>query len=177
MFLCILAMVNTLLTRRERAAVRGKPRPAPALDGIRRADWVGRPNAARRLAAVLADRGEVAYCVGDANARGSADHRADAREAIRMRSAKILDAAFRYLGDGRICDRSLHRLRLLLARNVRLPRRFAVHVDETGDVRRAVAVWRRGLLVGVRLHERPPADALKASDLAALRARYYGIPD
>jgi hypothetical protein len=147
------------------------------LDGIRRADWAGRPAAARRLGARLANRGEVAYCVGDVNDPPASDRRVDRREAIRMRSAKLLDAAFQYVCDCRICDRSLHGLRLMLALNVRLPRRFAVHIDETGDVRRAVAVWRRGLLVGVRLHERPPASALKASDLFALRARYYGILD
>ena len=118
-----------------------------------------RPDAARRLGAALAERGEVAYCVEGADERGAKDRRADAREPTRMRSAKLLDAAFRYLCDCRICDRSLNGLKILLARNIRLPWRFAVHIDETGDVRRAQAAWRRGLLVGVRLHERPPSGA------------------
>ncbi len=118
------------------------------LDGVKTANWTTRPNAARRLGSALAERGEVAYCVEE---RSWKDRRADAREPTRMRSAKLLDAAFRYLCDGRICDRSLNGLKILLARNVRLPWRFAVHIDETGDVRRARAAWRRGLLVGVPL--------------------------
>ena len=176
MIICIMAMVNAALTLRPSARPSGRSSTALVFEGIRRTHWTARPKAARRLGAVLADRCEVAYCVGALDGQRG-DRRSDARDVRRMRSAKLLDAAFRYLCDCRICDASLDGLRLLLARNVRLPGRFAVHIDETGDVRRAVAVWRRGLVVGVRLHERPPPGAMKACDLIALRARYYGMPD
>ncbi len=45
----------------------------------------------------------------------------------------------------------------MLARSIRLPRRFAARIDESGGVRRAMAVWRPGLRLDVRLVERPPA--------------------
>ena len=175
MFLCILQMVNALLTHRREGAGRRYRSAATMLDGVKSANWTMRPEAARRLGAALAERGEVAYWVGGVDERSRKDRRDNAREPMRMRSAKLLDSAFRYLCDGRICDHSLNGLKILLARNVRLPWRFAVHIDETGDVRRARAAWRRGLLVGVRLHERPPIGAVKPSDLFALRARYYGV--
>jgi len=56
-------MVNVVLRCRREAPVAPR-RAAPLLDGIRRTDWAGRPALARRLGAVLADRGEVAYCEG-----------------------------------------------------------------------------------------------------------------
>jgi len=62
MILCILEMVNVAL-RPRKATAAASPRPAPLLDGIRRADWTARPDLARRLGAVLAARGEIAYCV------------------------------------------------------------------------------------------------------------------
>ena len=62
MILCILEMVNVVLRPRATAAA-ASPRPAPLFDGTRRADWTERPELARRLGAVLAARGEVAYCV------------------------------------------------------------------------------------------------------------------
>jgi hypothetical protein len=63
----MISMVNIALTERERAAARA-PGPAPLLDGVQRADWTTRPDAARRIGAALADRGEVAYCDGNAEA-------------------------------------------------------------------------------------------------------------
>ena len=170
-------MVNAVLSRRGQVPVRRNRAPEPLLDGVKRAECSGRPDIARRLGPVLAERGEVAYWIVAGGQERLGDRRVGARGAMRMRSAKLLDAAFRYLCDCRICDRSLDGLRLLLARNVRLPRRFAVHIDESGDVRRARAVWRRGLFVGVRLHEPPPSGAVKPNELFALRARYYGILD
>jgi hypothetical protein len=56
-----------------------------------------------------------------------------------------------------------------------LPRRLAVHIDESGEVRRAIVAWRRGPVVGVRLYER--ASGMKPCDRFALRERYYGILD
>jgi hypothetical protein len=139
MFLCILEMVNALLTYRREGVVGSNRDPAPMLDGVKSANWTTRPEAARRLGSALAERGEVAYWVGSVDERSWKDRRAYARAPMRMRSAKLLDAAFRYLCEGRICDRSLNGLKILLTRNIRLPWRFAVHIDETGDVRRARA--------------------------------------
>jgi hypothetical protein len=83
MFLCILEMVNAVLNARREAAVRRNrapaPAPAPLLDGVKRANWTTRPDAARRLGSALAERGEVAYCVGGVEKRSRRDRRADAR--------------------------------------------------------------------------------------------------
>ncbi len=151
-------------------------------DGVKREGWCVRPAAARNLGAALALRGEVAYWVAPAAEaqRASADFRemrASRRERMRLRSAKLLDAAYRFLCECRIYDRSLNGLRVLLARNVRLPTALAVHVDETSEVRRARMMWRRGLMLGVRLYEPAPHGALRLSDRIALRERYYGILD
>ncbi len=50
-----------------------------------------------------------------------------------------------------------------------------MHVDETGEIRCAKIVWRRGLHVGLRLHEH--ASGVKPCDRYALKERYYGILD
>jgi hypothetical protein len=180
MFLCILEMVNAVLSRRRPASARREHAPTPLLEGIKREDWRARPGAARRLGAALAERGEVAYWVVPHGGTGKdrrSDQRASSREQMRLRSAKLLDAAYRFICDCRIRDRSLHGLKLALARNIRLPRRVAVHIDETSEVRGAKVVWRQGLVIGVHLCERAPASALKPWDRFALRERYYGILD
>jgi len=150
-------------------------------EGIRRSDWRTRPDAARKLAFELAQRGEVAYWVEpldrDSASRNRADQRGGAREMLRLRSAKLLDAAYRFVCECRICDRSVNGLRLALGRNVGLPSPLAVHIDETGEVRRAKVVWRRGPIIGVRLYDAAPAGALKASERFALRQRYYAVPN
>jgi len=181
MFLCILEMVNAMLNRRGQGDSRRERASSPMLEGIRRDDCRVRPADVRRLGAALAERGEIAYWV-DSPAGGAAqkprgEQRASAREQLRLRSAKVLDAAYRFVCECRICDRSLHGLRLALTRNIRLPRRMSVHIDETGEVRSAKLVWRRGLVVGVHLRERAPSTVLKPWDRYALRERYYGIRD
>jgi hypothetical protein len=167
MFLCILEMVNTVLSRRRTDAVRGDRAPAPLLDGIRRADWTARPDAARRLGALLAERGEVAYSVAGADAQPAADRRVHAGFSMRLRPAKRLGATLRYLRCDRVLDRWLDDLRRLRPRNLGLPRRLAAPIDETRCVRRPRAGSRQGLLVGVRLRERPPAAAPMSSGLIA----------
>ena len=123
--------------------------------------------------------GEVGHRVlasgGSPKAGRGGDRRADAREPMRLRSAKLLDPAFRFISECRICDRSKRGLRIALARNLRLPWRFAVHFDETGEIRCATTVWRRGLTIGVRLYGH--ASGIKPCDRIALRERYYGILD
>jgi hypothetical protein len=180
MFLCIWEMVNAVLNGRRPVGGRRERPPSLILEGIRREDCrTRRPDATRKLGAVLAERGEVAYWIVAQGPRQNrhSEQRASSRERMRMRSAKLVDAAYRFICECRICDRSLNGLRLALARNIRLPRRMSVHIDETGEVRGARVVWRQGLVIGVRLHDRAPATALKPWDRYALRERYYGILD
>ena len=170
-------MVNANLSGRAR---RRHLRPAcRTLEGVRHDGRRMRPDEARKIGEQLAARGEIAYWILSfdvgRNGMRRRDLRADARERMRMRSAKILDGAFQFLCECRICDRSLDGLRLALARDVPLPRRLAVHIDETGEVRCAKVVWRRGLVIGIRLYEH--ASSMKPCDRFALRERYYGILD
>jgi hypothetical protein len=164
---------------RRPSASRGDP-PAPVLVGIKRQDWRAQSEAAVKLGRKLASRGEIAYCVvsddGVSTADKSADLRAQPRERNRLRSAKLLDGGCRFLSEGRICDRSRDGLRLALARDVTLPPRLAVHIDETSEVREAKIIWRRGSTIGVRLQGTLPADAMNASRRSALKERYYAIP-
>jgi hypothetical protein len=154
---------------------------APMLLGIKRQDWRARPEATRGLGRKLAGRGEIAYWVvsddGRSPADQSADLRAHPRERSRLRSAKLLDGAYRFLCEGRICDRSRNGLRLALARDIVLPSQLAVHIDETSEVREAKVIWRRGSTIGIRLHSAAPADALRPCDRRALKERYYAIPN
>jgi hypothetical protein len=172
-------MVNEALTRRPSAPAAAGGAGQATLRGIKREDWRPRPEAARRLGHELARRGEIAYWPVSPGRRPPegerADQREEARERARLRSAKLLDGAYRFVCEGRICDRSRDGLRVALARRIPLPRRLAVHIDETCEVREAKVVWRRGSTIGIRLEEAAPADALRPCDRYALRERYYAI--
>src|SRR5271170_2670239 len=174
---CINEMVNAVLTRRGSGQA---PDGRAELLGVKQGDWRARPQSALRLGRKLALRGEVAYWAvspeRNAPEAKRGDQRRGLRKPARLRSAKLLDAAYRFVCEGRICDRSRDGLRLALARDIGLPPRLAVHIDETGEVRGARIVWRRWPTIGVRRDEAAPADALKASDRHALRRRYYAIP-
>jgi hypothetical protein len=139
-----------------------------------------RPDAARQLGRELARCGKVAYWVVSPEEKAPegkrGDQRVGPRQPTRLRSAKLLDAAYRFVCETRICDRSRDGLRLALARDIVLPPRLAVHIDETGEVRNARVIWRRGPTIGVRLHAAAPVEALRPSDRYALRERYYAIP-
>jgi hypothetical protein len=148
-------------------------------EGIKRQDWRIRPEAALKLGRKLAGRGEIAYWVaspGGPPAGERADQRRYARERTHLRSAKLLDGSYRFLCEGRICDRSRAGLRFALARDIALPPRLAVYIDETSEVRDAKLVWRRGATVGLRLQETAPADAPRPCDRYALKERYYAVP-
>jgi hypothetical protein len=171
-------MVNKVLTRRDSSsAFSGQA----TLDGVKRGDWRARPEGARGLGRKLAERGEIAYWVVSPERRGPeskrADQRHDSRQRVRLRSAKLLDGVYRFVCEGRIYDRSRDGLRLALARDIILPSRLAVHIDETSEVREAKVVWRRGSMIGVRLDEPASAGALSASQRRALKERYYAIPE
>ncbi len=177
---CIYEMVNAVLTRRRSGQARRSPATAAVLFGMKRQDWRARPRTALKLGRELALRGEVAYWPvspeGKAPEGKRQNQRRSPREPARLRSVKVLDAAYRFVCEGRVCDRSRDGLRLALARDIGLPPRLAVHLDETGEVRDARVVWRRGAAIGVRLHGAAPADAVRATDRYALRQRYYAIP-
>lgn len=158
-----------------------RPTQAPAahrqalLQGIKREDWRAGPDAALKLGRELARRGEIAYwAVSPGGQR--AEQRTDPRERTRLRSAKLLDGAYRFLCEGAIRDRSRHGLRLALARDIALPLELKVHIDETAQVRDATVIWRRGATIGIRVGKAAPADALRPSDRYALRERYYAVP-
>ena len=174
-------MVNETLNRAFAEVGKQGDTHGPMLLGVERGDWRARPEAALKLGRKLAGRGEVAYRVVSREGRlpenKRANDRAHARERTRLRSAKLLDDAYRFLCEGRICDRSRNGLRLALALDVSLPPQLAVHIDETSEVREAKVIWRRGSTIGLRLHSTAPAAALTASQRYALRERYYAIPD
>src|SRR5271170_1957466 len=174
---CINEMVNAVLTRRGPGQA---PKGRAELLGVKRRDWPARPQAALRLGRELALCGEVAYWVvspeKDALESKRRDQRGGLRKPARLRSAKLLDGSYRFVCEGRICDRSRDGLRLALAQDVPLPPRLAVHIDETSEVREAKVIWRRGSTIGIRLHSAAPADALRPCDRHALRERYYAIP-
>ena len=174
-------MMNETLNRAFAEVGKQGDTHGPMLHGVERRDWCARPEAALKLGRRLAGRGEVAYWVvlpeGCPPESKRANNRAHARERTRLRSAKLLDDAYRFLCEGRICDRSRNGLRLALALDVSLPPQLAVHIDETSEVREAKVIWRRGSTIGLRLHSTAPAAALTASQRYALRERYYAIPD
>jgi len=170
-------MINETLMRQDSA--RASSRQA-AFEGIKRQDWRAQPEAALKVGRKLAGRGEIAYWVVSPEGRPLDGKRADQREnprrRVRLRSAKVLDGAYRFVCEGRICDSSREGLRLALARDIALPPRFAVHIDETAQVREAELIWRRGSIIGVRLRSAAPENALRPSDRYALSERYYAIP-
>ena len=174
-------MINEVSHQARRPAANHGGAQAPMLLGIKRQAWRARPEATRGLGRKLAGRGEIAYWVvsddGRSPAGKSADLRADPRERNRLRSAKLLDGAYRFICDGRVCDRSRNGLRLALARDIALPPQLAVHIDATSEVRDAKVIWRRGSTIGIRLHSAALADALRPCDWHALKERYYAIPN
>jgi hypothetical protein len=159
---------------------RRSPASDAVLAGVKREDWRARPEAAWKLGRKLAERGEIAYCVITCEPHPPRDRRVDRRanprESTRLRSVKVLDGAYRFLSEARICNRSSDGLRLVLARDIALPCILAVHVDETSEVREAKVVWRRGSTIGIRLNSAAPANALKPCDRYALKERYYAVP-
>jgi hypothetical protein len=174
-------MADRTPDRKRRSAASGDNANAPVLVGIKRQDWRAQSETARGIGRKLAERDEIAYWVvsddGRASSDKSANLRAHPRQRTRLRSAKLLDGSYRFLCEGRICDRSRDGLRLVLARDVTFPSGLAVHIDETSEVRDAKIIWRRGPTVGVRLQGEVPADAMTASRRSALKERYYAIAD
>jgi hypothetical protein len=172
-------MINEALTRTSPSPA-NHGAPQAMLQGVKRQDWRARPEAARNVGLKLAGRGEIAYWVIPPDGRRSGverdEQRRRPRQRMRLRSAKVLDGAYRFLCEGRICDRSCDGLRLALLRDIALPARLAVHIDETAEVREASVIWRRGSTIGIRLDAAAPPGAMRPCDRYALKERYYAIP-
>ncbi len=150
-----------------------------SFEGVRAPDRRDDPDYLRKLAR----RGQVSYSVVESDPQpqaavnGRPDHRGSGRRRTRLRSGKILDQANKFLCDCLIHDRSTTGLRLALPRGAELPAQFHVHDDETGHIDPVALVWRRGAVVGVRFTPDAGPVSVKPSDRAALRGRYYAVPD
>jgi hypothetical protein len=135
-------------------------------------------------AASLARQGVVTYSVTtvqpqapqrrDGNGK---EARRQARARVRLRSAKVIDANNVFLCEALVQDRSPGGMRLLLARNVGLPKRFGVYDDLSGDVATAALAWRRGQTLGVRIQRDGPPSPMTPAQMAALAGHYYAMRD
>jgi hypothetical protein len=151
------------------------------LEGIRRDRWSEKTSLARALASSLARNGKVAYRVeanpgnSESNAPGRREMRASERRRSRLSSAKLLDSSGRFLCECLVHDRSSSGLRLKLMKNVSLPNRYLLYDDETNEINVVSTVWRRDSLLGVR--RTAESASVKESMRAALRGRYYAVPN
>jgi hypothetical protein len=154
---CIYEMVNAVLTRRGSGQARRGPAGGEARPRTRAA------RRGRQLGRVAGKESAGGQARGRAQARAPALGPASRRDvSLRLRRPDLRPVSRRFAPRAD----AQHRL----------PLRLAVHIDETGEVRDARIIWRRGPTIGVRLDEPAPADALKASDRYALRRRYYAVP-
>ena len=135
-------------------------------------------------AASLARQGVVTYSVATAEApatlRGDGkgkEARAQARARVRLRSAKVIDINNVFLCEALVQDRSADGMRLLLARNVGLPKRFGVYDDLSGEVVTTTLAWRRGQTLGLRVQRHGAPSPMTPAQKAALSGRYYGMRD
>jgi hypothetical protein len=150
------------------------------LDGVRlRTSFgLGRPSARS-----LARRSLVSYQIieepaqAEASAEPPKEKRSMARRRVRLRSGKLLDQHNKFICECLLRDQSAQGLCLLLTKNVGLPARYLLHDDDSGSVEAVVTMWRRGALLGVRYCSASRPAALKASDRASLRGKYYAILD
>lgn len=135
-------------------------------------------------AASLARQGVVTYSVTTAeppaplsrDGKGK-EARAQARARVRLRSAKVIDANNVFLCEALVQDRSADGMRLLIARNIGLPKRFGVYDDLSGEVATTTLVWRRGQTLGLRIQRHGPPSPMTPARKTALSGRYYGMRD
>ena len=135
------------------------------------------------MAKSLASRSLVSYEIvappsGDPSTAGKPkEKRSSARRRLRLRSAKLLDSQTAFICECLVRDQSAQGLCLKLMRNVGLPARCVLYDDETESLNVVTTIWRRGSLVGVRYCPTSTPVSIKESDRAALRGRYYAVPD
>ena len=137
----------------------------------------------RLLGKSLARRNLVSYEVAatapdEARAEEARNEkRSSARRRVRLRSGKLLDQNNKFLSECLMRDQSAQGVRLDLARNVGVPARCHLYDDETGAIDCVDTMWRRGGSVGMRYRPLSKPIAIRDSDLASLRDRYYAIAD
>ena len=168
MFLCMVQMVNAVLMLPRKARGPAPPaRLARCSTGSGAQDWTRSPALARRLGALLAARGEIAYWVvgcGRSRAASRGASAPPAREQTRLRSAKLLDAAHRFVCECRIRDRSKGGLRLRPRATSIAAAHGGAH-DETGrGARRERSSGGRGSVIGVVCTNALLRRALKPTD-------------
>jgi hypothetical protein len=153
------------------------------LEGVRVGHWRAPPGLKRLVSKSLARRSLISYEVVEPPAdeapvaeRG-AERRSNARRRLRLRSAKLLDSQNRFICECLVRDESAQGLCLKLMKNVGLPTRYRLYNDETGALSVVATIWRRSEMLGVRYCPTSKPVAIRESDRAALRGRYYAIRD
>ena len=153
------------------------------LEGVRSRRWPAPPGLKRLMAKSLARRSLVSYeeltppPADEPTADAPSEKRLSARRRLRLRSAKLLDTQNAFICECLVRDQSAHGLCLKLMKNVGLPARCHLYDDETGVINVVATMWRRDTLLGVRYCPTATPVTMKASDLAALRDRYYAVSD
>ena len=154
------------------------------LHGVRSSRWPASPALKRLMARSLARRDLVSYEIITTAPSDSApvevatrEKRSSARRRLRLRSAKLIDVQNVFLCECLVRDQSAQGLCLKLLKNVGLPTRCHLYDDETGAIEVVTTMWRRDTLLGIRYCMSATPVALKESDRAALRGRYYAVPD
>jgi hypothetical protein len=102
------------------------------------------------------------------------EKRREQRRRTRLRAGKILDRRNRFLTDATIFDRSCGGLRLRLPLDFDVPDLFHFFDEEIESIFVARVAWRNRLVLGVR---RGPWVAATPRQIAALRGKFYAIPD
>jgi hypothetical protein len=155
----------------------------PPMRGVRSGAWAP-PGLKRLMARSLARRNLVSYEIiapaqdrTGAESAPRAEKRATTRRRLRLRSAKLLDSRNEFICECLVRDESAQGLCLKLMRNIGLPGRCILYDDESGAVSVVATIWRRGPLLGVRYCPLATPVAIKPSDRAALRGRYYAVLD
>jgi hypothetical protein len=153
------------------------------LEGVRLRRWPAPSGLRRLMTQSLARKSLVSYEIvpppsGDPPVEGKPkEKRSSARRRLRLRSAKLLDSQSAFICECLVRDQSTQGLCLKLMKNVGLPARYVLYDDETESLHVVTTIWRRGSLLGVRYCASATPVSIKASDRAALRGRYYAVPD
>jgi hypothetical protein len=150
-------------------------RASRGVDGFSVADLQGLARHGQALARLDPIAGDDASIAGTAAARAPGELRAAERLRMRLRSAKILSGANKFLCECQIRDRSPGGLRLVLLRDATLPATFCLYLDESGETLWTALAWRRGSALGVKVRAPISAPPFKPSDRFALRQRYYAV--
>lgn len=117
-------------------------------------------------------RTEAAVVVADGR-----DKRIHKRRRVRFMTAKALDADGRFLCDCVILDQSDSGLRLRHPPETPPPIMFSLHDDQTQEILGVSVAWRKGAMIGVRVHHRNGVEYVPPAKRAALNSLYYAVVD